>query len=215
MVLKLEVVLYKLNWEQTCFKAYSKCVSFTCFLFTSDGWCNAWVHSKYISKYKYNLNENHQMKFNLWFHSWHWLIFRIIHNWPKFYLDLYCVTLLQIFRQNAQIEHFSHAYHRVLFLACDGKKTRWSECRPGVTSHFRFPVNAIPHWRKKTRWSECRPVLRSAKRAPANIRRLNNRKWRQSYCSVSERSRALALLNAALVWRLIFGVPHYGSYGSL
>ena len=43
-------------------------------------------------------------------------------------------------------------------------------------------------------------VLRSAKRAPANARRLNNRKWRQSYCSVGERSRALALLNAALVW---------------
>ena len=41
-------------------------------------------------------------------------------------------------------------------------------------------------------------VLRSAKRAPANVRRLNNRKWRQRYCLVSERSRALALLNAAL-----------------
>ena len=41
-------------------------------------------------------------------------------------------------------------------------------------------------------------VLRSAKRAPANVRRLNNRKWRQIYCSVSKRSRALGLLNAAL-----------------
>ena len=40
-------------------------------------------------------------------------------------------------------------------------------------------------------------VLRSAKRAPANVRQLNNRKWRQSYCLVGERSRALALLNAA------------------
>ena len=45
--------------------------------------------------------------------------------------------------------------------------------------------------------SSTRSVLRSAKRAPANVRRLNNRKWRQSYCSVGERSRALALLNAA------------------
>ena len=43
-------------------------------------------------------------------------------------------------------------------------------------------------------------MLRSAKRAPANVRRLNNRKWRQSYCSVDERSRALALLNAAQVY---------------
>ena len=40
-------------------------------------------------------------------------------------------------------------------------------------------------------------VLRSAKRAPATVRRLNNRKWRQRYCLVGERSRALALLNAA------------------
>ena len=45
----------------------------------------------------------------------------------------------------------------------------------------------------------CIPVLRSAKRAPANVRRLNNRKCRQRYCSVGERSRALALLNAALM----------------
>ena len=131
------------------------------------------------------------------------------------YFELFTIARPSFTWIYAQIEHFSHAYHRVLFLACERKKTRWSECRPGVTSHFRFPVNAIPHWRKKTRWSECRPVLRSPKRAAANIRRLNNRKWRQSYCSVSERSRALALLNAALVWRLIFGVPHYGSYGSL
>ena len=35
-----------------------------------------------------------------------YMIFRIIHNIHKFYLDLYCVTLLHIFRQNAQIEYF-------------------------------------------------------------------------------------------------------------
>ena len=47
------------------------------------------------------------------------------------------------------------------------------------------------------------PVLRSAKRAPANVRRLNNRKWRQRYYLVGERSRALALLNAALLLFLL------------
>ena len=47
------------------------------------------------------------------------------------------------------------------------------------------------------------PVLRSVKRAPANVRRLNNRKWRQRYCLVGERSRALALLNAALTCLII------------
>ena len=50
------------------------------------------------------------------------------------------------------------------------------------------------------------PVLRSAKRVPANVRQLNNRKWRQSYCLVGERSRALALLNAAL---------YHGSCGTI
>ena len=43
------------------------------------------------------------------------------------------------------------------------------------------------------------PVLRSAKRALANVRRLNNSSDVIFYCSVSERSRALALLNAALI----------------
>ena len=40
----------------------------------------------------------------------------------KFYLDLYCITLHQIFRQNTQIEHFSYTYLRVLFLGCDGRR---------------------------------------------------------------------------------------------
>ena len=39
----------------------------------------------------------------------------------------------------------------------------------------------------------------SAKRVPANVRRLNNRKWRKRYCLVGEHSRALALLNTALI----------------
>ena len=43
-----------------------------------------------------------------------------------------------------------------------------------------------------------KPVLRSAKRAPANVRQLNNISDVIFYCSVGERSRALALLNAAL-----------------
>ena len=43
------------------------------------------------------------------------------------------------------------------------------------------------------------PVLRSVKRAPANVRGLNNISDVIFYCSVGERSRALALLNAAQV----------------
>ena len=45
-------------------------------------------------------------------------------------------------------------------------------------------------------------VLRSAKRTPANIHRLNNISDVIFYCSVGERSRALALLNAALVLQM-------------
>ena len=52
---------------------------------------------------------------------------------------------------------------------------------------------------KNKRKRTCISVLRSAKRAPANVHRLSNRKWRQRYCLVGERSRALALLNAAQV----------------
>ena len=58
--------------------------------------------------------------------------------------------------------------------------------------------------------SGIRQVLRSAKRAPVNVRRLNNRKWRQRYCLVGERLQALALLNAALLWRGLCG-PIWGS----
>ena len=46
---------------------------------------------------------------------------------------------------------------------------------------------------------EINSVLRSAKRAPAKVRRLNNISDIIFYCSVGERSRALALLNAAQV----------------
>ena len=59
-----------------------------------------------------------------------------------------------------------------------------------------FPNSSTKGRCETSDWSL--PVLRSAKRAPANVRRLNNRKWRQRYCLVGERSRALALLNAAL-----------------
>ena len=56
--------------------------------------------------------------------------------------------------------------------------------------------------RRISRATKCcvHPVLRSAKRAPSNVRRPNNRKWRQRYCLVGERLRALALLNAALIY---------------
>ena len=66
--------------------------------------------------------KKHQIMFNVWFHSWLCIIFQLIPNIPTFSLDLCCVTLLRIFRQIAQIEHFSYAYFRVLFLACDGRR---------------------------------------------------------------------------------------------
>ena len=39
-----------------------------------------------------------------------------------FFFYLCCFILLRIFRQNAKIEHFSYAYLRVLFIACDGRR---------------------------------------------------------------------------------------------
>ena len=52
-----------------------------------------------------------------------------------------------------------------------------------------------------------KPVLRSAMRAPAKVRQLNNISDVIFYCSVGERSRALALLNAALfVYSLVLRV---------
>ena len=66
--------------------------------------------------------KKHQIMFNVWFHSCLCIIFQLIHNIPTFSLDSCCVTLLRIFRQIAQIEHFSYAYFRVLFLACDGRR---------------------------------------------------------------------------------------------
>ena len=84
---------------------------------------------------KNNLHKNHQIKLNVWFHSWLCVNIRYtyrIHNMLKLFLDLYCVALLQIFCQNAQIEHlfiYSYGYLRVLFLACDGRRrSRWSDC---------------------------------------------------------------------------------------
>ena len=52
-----------------------------------------------------------------------------------------------------------------------------------------------------------KPVLHSAMRAPAKVRQLNNISDVIFYCSVGERSRALALLNAALfVYSLVLRV---------
>ena len=52
-----------------------------------------------------------------------------------------------------------------------------------------------------------KPVLRSATRAPAKVRQLNNISDVIFYCLVGERSRALALLNAALfVYSLVLRV---------
>ena len=120
MILKIEAVYTKLNLERTCVQAYSRCVSLTCFLFTSDGCCNVWVHSKCISKYKYGLNKNYQIKFNAWL-----CIFRIIHNRHKFYLNLYCVTLLQVSAKMLK----SSIFHTLTSESCSfrRKKARLSE----------------------------------------------------------------------------------------
>ena len=81
------------------------------------------IQNVYQNIYKYNLNKTHQNKLKVWFHPWLCMIFRIIHNRPKFYFDLYCVTLLQIFCTNAHIEHFhTLEYFRILFVACDGRR---------------------------------------------------------------------------------------------
>ena len=45
-------------------------------------------------------------------------------------MDLCCVTVLQIICQIAQIEHFSYAYFRVLFLECDGRRRNDPNGRP-------------------------------------------------------------------------------------
>ena len=66
--------------------------------------------------------KKHQIMFNVWFHSWLCIIFQLVPNIPTFSLDLCCVTLLRIFRQIAQIEHFSYAFFRDLFQACDGRR---------------------------------------------------------------------------------------------
>ena len=44
-----------------------------------------------------------KIMFNVWFPSYGF-VFQLIHNIPKFSLDLCCVTLLRICRQIAQIE---------------------------------------------------------------------------------------------------------------
>ena len=72
--------------------------------------------------------------FNVWFPSYGF-VFQLIHNIPKFSLDLCCVTLLRICRQIAQIEYFTYGNFRVLFLACDGRRqadpnavSAWPSC---------------------------------------------------------------------------------------
>ena len=49
-----------------------------------------------------------------------------------------------IFRQIAQIEHFSYAYSRVLFLACDGRRRG----DPNDSSHYHVFIRfkwTLPH----------------------------------------------------------------------
>ena len=59
-------------------------------------------------------------------------------------MDLCCVKLLRIFRQIAQIEHFSYAYFRVLFLACDGRRRGDPNEAPDVIIFSRDEKNISP-----------------------------------------------------------------------
>ena len=61
------------------------------------------------------------------FHPWLCVIFHnishIIHKRSKFYFDLFCVTLLQIFRTMLKSSIFhTLEYSRILFVACDGRR---------------------------------------------------------------------------------------------
>ena len=59
-----------------------------------------------------------QIMFNVWFHSWLCIIFSTYSQ----YTEVMVCHTTSIFRQIAQIEYFSYAYFRALFLACNGRR---------------------------------------------------------------------------------------------
>ena len=60
--------------------------------------------------------------FNVGFHSWLCIIFSTYSQCAEVLIGFMLCHTTAIFRQIAQIEHFSYAYFRVLFLACDGRR---------------------------------------------------------------------------------------------
>ena len=86
MLLKNEAVLYKIKLRTNLLLSLLFKMSIFHVFSVYIWWMMQCLSS---SKYKYYLNKTHQIKFNVWFHSW-LCIFRIIHNRPKFYFDLYC-----------------------------------------------------------------------------------------------------------------------------
>ena len=60
--------------------------------------------------------------FNVWFHSWLCIIFSTYSQHTEVLIGFMLCHTTSIFRQIAQIGHFSYAYFRVLFLTCDGRR---------------------------------------------------------------------------------------------
>ena len=63
-----------------------------------------------------------QIMLNVGFHSWLCIIFSTYSQYTEVLIGFMLCHTTSIFRQIAQIEHFSYAYSRVLFLACDGRR---------------------------------------------------------------------------------------------
>ena len=120
----------------------------------------------------------------MWFHSWLCMILQIFYDIPKIYQDLYCVTLLKIFRQNAQIEHYSYAYLRVFVSSVRRKKAKWirSDCFMSL-SPLAFVFRTVFLIRKKVCHSnmlqpscDCTVLLKLA-----NVKRLQIPKFGVKY----------------------------------
>ena len=63
-----------------------------------------------------------QIMINVWFHSWLCIIFSTYSQYTEVLIGFMLCHTTSTFRQISQIEHFSYAYFRVLFLACDGRR---------------------------------------------------------------------------------------------
>ena len=91
--------------------------------------------------------KKHQIMFNVGFHSWLCIIFSTYSQYTEVLIGFMLCNTTSIFRQIAQIEHFSYAYFRVLFLACDGRRRgdpNVIDMRPSLTFVMRSVVG-LPH----------------------------------------------------------------------